>query len=134
MGRLNWASLLGAQALTARWRAAAAEGASAVEDRLALAGLEWAGHKRRLALLALLLVLFGALALVALLLLSAALLVQFWDTPQRALVAWCVAGAWCVACAAVLGVLLSLLRQTRDLFALTRRELAEDWRALKERL
>lgn len=134
MARIHWAALLGLQGLAARWRTRAAEGASAVEDRLALARLEWAGHKHQLARLALVLVLLGALLLVALLMLSAAVLVQFWDTPQRVLVAWCVALAWCLACVATLGVLLSLMRQTRQMFALTRRELAEDWRAIKERL
>lgn len=134
MARIHWAALLGLQGLAARWRTKAAEGVGAVEDRLALASLEWAEHKHRLALLALFLVLLGALVLVALLTLSAAVLVQFWDTPQRALIAWCVALAWCLACVAALGVLLSLMRQTRQMFALTRRELAEDWRAIKERL
>ena len=110
------------------------EGATAVEDRMELARLEWADHKRRLALLALLLVVFGVLAVVALLLLSAAVLVQFWDTSQRALAAWLLAGLWLVACGAVLAVLLSMARKTRGAFALTRRELAQDWRVIKEQL
>lgn len=134
MARIHWAALLGLQGLAASWRTRAAEGASAVEDRLALARLEWAEHKHRLALLALLLVLLGALVLGTLLMLSAAVLMQFWDTPQRAWVAWCLALAWCLACAVVLGAFLVQMRQARRLFALTRRELAEDWRALKERL
>jgi len=134
MARLNWTSLLNLQGLAGRWRAAVSEGAIAVEDRLELARLEWAQHKRRLALLALLLVLFGALAVVCLLLLSVAVLVQFWDTPQRALVAWVLAGVWTAACAGVLAVLLSLARQARSAFALTRGELVQDWRAIKEQL
>ena len=81
-----------------------------------------------------LLVVFGVLAVVALLLLSAAVLVQFWDTPQRALAAWLLAGLWLVACGAVLAVLLSMARKTRSAFALTRRELAQDWRVIKEQL
>ena len=80
------------------------------------------------------LIVFGVLAVVALLLLSAAVLVQFWDTPQRALVAWLLAGLWLVACGAVLAVLLSMARKTRSAFALTRRELAQDWRVIKEQL
>ena len=87
MARVNWAALLNLQGLAGRWRSAMGEGATAVEDRMELARLEWADHKRRLALLALLLVVFGVLAVVALLLLSAAVLVQFWDTSQRALAA-----------------------------------------------
>lgn len=134
MARMNWTSLLNLQGLTARWRAAISEGTLAVEDRLELARLEWAEHKRRLALLALLLVIFGALAVVTLLLLSAAVLVQFWDTPQRALVAWVLAGLWCLACVGVLLVLLSLARQAHSAFALTRRELLQDWRTIKEQV
>jgi uncharacterized membrane protein YqjE len=134
MARVNWAGLLNLQGLAGRWRSAMGEGATAVEDRMELARLEWADHKRRLALLALLLVVFGVLAVVALLLLSAAVLVQFWDTSQRALVAWLLAGLWLVACGAVLAVLLSMARKTRSAFALTRRELAQDWRVIKEQL
>lgn len=134
MARVNWAALLNLQGLAGRWRSAMGEGATAVEDRMELARLEWADHKRRLALLALLLVVFGVLAVVALLLLSAAVLVQFWDTPQRALAAWLLAGLWLVACGAVLAVLLSMARKARSAFALTRRELAQDWRVIKEQL
>ena len=134
MARVNWAALLNQQGLAGRWRSAMGEGATAVEDRMELARLEWADHKRRLALLALLLVVFGVLAVVALLLLSAAVLVQFWDTSQRALAAWLLAGLWLVACGAVLAVLLSMARKTRSAFALTRRELAQDWRVIKEQL
>lgn len=134
MGRFNWTSLLNLQGLAGRWRTAVAEGAMAVEDRLELARLEWVDHRRRLALLALLLVVFGALAVVTLLLLSAAVLVQFWDTPLRAMVAWILAGVWFVACAGVLWALLSMARQARHAFALTRRELAQDWHTIKEQL
>ena len=134
MARVNWAALLNLQGLAGRWRSAMGEGATAVEDRMELARLEWADHKRRLALLALLLGVFGVLAVVALLLLSAAVLVQFWDTSQRALAAWLLAGLWLVACGAVLAVLLSMARKTRSAFALTRRELAQDWRVIKEQL
>lgn len=134
MARVNWASLLNLQGLAARWRSAMSEGATAVEDRMELARLEWSDHKRRLALLLLLLVVFGALAVVALLLLSAAVLVQFWDTPQRAMVAWVLAGLWCAACGVVLVLLLSMARKAHSAFALTRRELAQDWRVIKEQL
>jgi len=131
---MNWASLLRIGGWTAHWRAIAAEGAIAAEDRLALARLEWAEQRRLLLQLAVLLVLFGALALTALLLLSAAVLVQFWESPQRVRVAWLLALAWLLACAATLAALLSLARKTRRMFALTRRELAEDWRTIKEQL
>ncbi len=67
-------------------------------------------------------------------LLSVALLVQFWDTPHRILVAWLVAGGWLLIWAVVLGTLISTVRQAGNAFALTRRELAHDWREIKERL
>ena len=134
MARVNWASLLNLQGLAARWRSAMSEGATAVEDRMELARLEWSDHKRRLALLLLLLVVFGALAVVALLLLSAAVLVQFWDTPQRVLVAWLVAGGWVIVWAAMLATLVSVAQRAGSGFALTRSELAHDWRDIKERL
>ena len=131
---MNWLSLLGLEGWIARWRSAVAEGASAAEDRITLARLEWADQKRRLAQLALLVVVFGALAVVALLLLSVAVLVQFWDTPQRAMVAWLLAGAWVLACAAVLAALVSLARRAGNAFALTRQEFSQDWRVIKEQL
>lgn len=134
MARINWTSLLNLQGLAGRWRAAITEGATAVEDRMELARLEWSEHRRRLALLALLLVVFGALAVVSLLLLSVAILVLFWDTPQRVQVAWLLAGLWFVACIGVLLTLVSLARQARSAFALTRRELVQDWRVIKEQL
>lgn len=131
---MNWFSLLGLEAWATRWHAVIIEGAIAAEDRIELARLEWADQKRRLAQLVVLLVLFGGLAVVSLLLLSVALLVQFWDTPQRVLVAWLLAGVWLLASGAVLVALLSLASQAGNAFALTRRELAQDWRAMKEKL
>ena len=38
---MNWISLLGLETLVLRWRAAAMEGAMAIEDRAELARLEW---------------------------------------------------------------------------------------------
>ena len=131
---MNWLSLLGLDGWIARWRSAVIEGASAAEDRIMLARLEWADQKRRLAQLVVLAVLLGALAVVALLLLSLAVLVQFWDTPQRALVAWLLAGGWVLACAAVLAALVSLARRAGNAFALTRQEFSQDWRVIKEQL
>lgn len=131
---MNWVSLLGLDGWIARWRANVIEGAIAAEDRITLARLEWAEQKRRLAQLAVLAVVFGVLAVVALLLLSLAVLVQFWDTPQRALAAWLLAGGWTLACAAVLAALVSLARRAGNAFALTRQELSQDWRVIKEQI
>ncbi len=131
---MNWLSLLGLEGGVARWRAAIIEGAIAVEDRIELARLEWADQKRRMAQLVVLLVLFGCVAVIALLLLSLAVLVQFWDSPQRVLVAWLLAGGWLLAWVAVAVALVSIGRQAGNAFALTRRELQQDWRTIKEQL
>lgn len=131
---MNWISLLGLDAFVLRWRAAAIEGAMAVEDRAELARLEWQDQKRRLRQLLLLTIAVAALTVVALILLSAALLVQFWDTPHRILLAWLVAGVWVVAWASALVALMNVARQAGNAFALTRKELAQDWREIKEQL
>ena len=73
-------------------------------------------------------------AVIALLLLSLAVLVQFWDSPQRVLVAWLLAGGWLLAWVAVAVALVSIGRQAGNAFALTRRELQQDWRTIKEQL
>jgi uncharacterized membrane protein YqjE len=131
---MNWFSLLGLDGWLARWRSAAAEGAIAAQDRMELARLEWAQQKRRLALLALLACAFCALAVVTLALLAVAVLMLFWDTPYRVLAAWLLALAGVLASGAALAALSSLARKACNAFALTRRELANDWQAIKERL
>lgn len=131
---MNWFSLLGLEGWLGRWRAAVIEGAIAAEDRIELARLEWADQKRRLAQMVALAIVFGALAMVALLLLAIAVLVQYWDTPHRILVAWLLAGGAVVACIVVVVVLASTVRQAGNAFALTRRELAKDWQVIKEQL
>lgn len=131
---MNWISLLGLEAFVLRWRAAAIEAAMAVEDRAELAHLEWQEQKRRLRQMLLLTIAVAALTVVALVLLSVALLVQFWDTHHRILVAWSVAVTWLVVWAGALFALVGVARQAGNAFALTRRELAQDWRDIKEQL
>ena len=91
---MNWLSLLGLDALAARWRANVIEGAIAVEDRMSLARLEWNDQKQRLQQMLVLTIVVAGLTVVALIMLSLAVLVHFWDTPHRTLVAWLVAGVW----------------------------------------
>ena len=79
-------------------------------------------------------ILVAGLTVVALILLSLALMVQFWDTPQRILVAWLVAGGWLLLWGAAMWALVSMVRQAGSAFALTRRELLQDWRGIKEQL
>ncbi|MBP8830971.1 phage holin family protein [Acidovorax sp. JHL-3] len=131
---MNWLSLLGLEAFVARWRANVIEGAIAAEDRLELARLEWLDQKQRLQQLLVLLIAVTGLTVVTLVLVSIAILVQFWDTPHRVMVAWVVAGVWLVAWCAAIIKLVSVARSTGSGFALTRRELSQDWRDIKERL
>ena len=131
---MNWLSLLGLEAFVARWRANVIEGAIAAEDRLELALLEWLDQKQRLQQMLVLLIAVTGLTVVTLVLVSMAILVQFWDTPPRVMVAWVVAGVWLVAWCAAIIKLVSVARSTGSGFALTRRELSQDWRDIKERL
>lgn len=131
---MNWLSILGLEGLVARWRANVIEAAIAAEDRMDLARLEWQDQKQRLQSLLVLTILVAGLTVVALIMLSMAVLVHFWDTPERTLVAWIVACAWLAGWAAALLSLVSVAQRARSGFALTRRELAQDWRDIKERL
>jgi len=143
---MKWLALLGVeQWMQRRWRrcmrhvgersrAVMVEAGMAAEDRLALARLEWLKHKRRLLLTIALAAALGVLATATLLLLALAILVQLWDTPQRIVVVWLLVSGSALACCAVCWLLRICLRRADDAFALTRRELANDWQALKERL
>jgi len=131
---VNWLSLLGIDTWIARWRANVIEGAIAAEDRLDLARLEWQDQKRRLISVVVLGIALAGLTVVTLIVLSMALLVHFWDSPERVTVAWSVAGTWLVIWVGLLLGLWSTLRKAGNAFALTRNELAQDWRTLKERL
>ena len=131
---VNWLSILGVDTFVARWRANVIEGAIAAEDRLDLARLEWQDQQRRLISLVVLGISLAALTVIALIVLSIAVMVHFWDSPQRVTVAWSVAGTWLVLWAGLLLGLYLTWRKAGNPFALTRNELAQDWRALKERL
>ena len=131
---MNWLSLLGLEGLAARWRANVIEGAIAVEDRVDLARLEWADLKQRFQQLLVLTIVVTGLTVVALIMLSIAVLVHFWDTPQRTLITWHAARVWSLGWVAALVALVSVAQRAGNGFALTRRELAQDWRDIKERL
>ena len=66
--------------------------------------------------------------------LSLAVVLQFWDAPQRMTVVWALVCGWLMAWGAALWTLWKVLRAINNGFALTRRELAQDWRDIKERL
>lgn len=131
---MNWMSVLGLENVSARMRANLNEGAMAAEDRMALARLEWGSQKKRLQTILVLGIMLGGLTIVALVLLSLAILIHFWDSPERSVVAWVIAGVWVFAWGSVLVVLLSAMRKSSHPFALTRAELARDWAVIKEKL
>ncbi|QIL80271.1 phage holin family protein [Diaphorobacter sp. HDW4A] len=131
---MNLIALLGLEGLVARWRANVIEGAIAAEDRLELAGMEWADQKRRLVTLAVLGVIAGGLTVIALIMLSLAILVNFWDTPNRVTVGWLLAGGWLLLWVIVLIALTLIAKRAGNAFALTKRVLAQDWQQVKDRL
>ena len=131
---MNLISLLGLDTLIARWRAGLNETALALEDRTDLARLEWLQHKRSIQTLMVLAIALGALTVVVLMVLSIAVLVQFWDTEHRRLVAWLLAGGWALVWIIGLGRLLAAANQLSNPFKLTRNELKADWKAMKEKI
>ena len=131
---MNLISLLGLDSLLERWRANLNEAAIAAEDRVDLAQLEWQQHKRSMQTLAVLAIVLGALTVVVLIVLSMAVLVQFWDSEHRQLVAWLLVGGWVLVWGLGLWRLLAVVNQLSSPFRLTRRELKSDWQALKERI
>ena len=66
--------------------------------------------------------------------LSLAVLIHFWDSPDRATVAWVIAAVWVAAWGGVLWALVSALGKSRSPFVQTRAELARDWQSFKEKL
>lgn len=133
-GRFRWLSLLGLEAPLQRLRDTVSEAAVAAEDRVELLSIEWAEEKQRLRRLVLLSVAAAALTVVLFIVLSAAVMVQFWDTPWRLGAAWGVAAVWALAWAWAISALVRVARQGQQAFALTRRELSRDWADLKEGL
>ena len=131
---MNLISLLGLDTLIARWRAGLNETALALEDRTDLARLEWLQHKRSIQTLMVLAIALGALTVVVLMVLSIAVLVQFWDTEHRRLVAWLLAGGWALVWIIGLWRLLAAANQLSNPFKLTRNELKAAWKAMKEKI
>lgn len=132
---VNWLSLLGLQAWKERFAAYTQDGKQAAQDRWALAMLEWAQERKHWQTVLVLGVAALAVGVVAMLLISLAVLVYFWESPQRIAVAWVIAGVWAFAWGLVVYALRSALLQKRPAFALTKAELArdyqewQDWRA-----
>lgn len=126
---LSWTAFLGLDAWASHCRACLAEGIIAVEDRAELASLEWAGYRQRLKTVLITGSVAAGLTMVMLIMLSIAVLVHFWDSPYRTIVAWVVGALWLCVWGIVMAMLAAALRTLRNPFALTRAELARDWRA-----
>lgn len=131
---MEWLSLLGLRAFIDRWRALAIEGAIAADDRSTLFSLEFQEYKRGVIVAISAGIALAALTVVLLIVLSAAVVVQYWDTPDRVTAAWIVTAVWAVLWCTAAGVLWVLLGKAGDGFSATRRELARDWYEIKERL
>ena len=109
-------ALLGIDARLRRMRAALGEGSQAAEDRAQLLRLAWEDEKQRLKLALVLVVAVIGLTTVTVALLSVAVVVHFWDTPQRITAAWSVAGVWVLLWVAVVAWLFSTLREASEIF------------------
>ncbi|WP_208512228.1 phage holin family protein [Variovorax paradoxus] len=126
-------SLLGLDRRLRRLRIAAAEGAMAAEDRVQLLRMAWEEEKQRLKLVLVLAIVLLGLTTIAVALLSVAVVVHFWDTPQRTTAAWSVAALWIVLWLAAAWGLWTQLRGASNSFTPTREELARDWTWVQER-
>jgi len=120
-------ALLGIDRRVRQVRIAVGEGALAAEDRAQLLGLALAEERLRLRTIASLLVLVMGLTIVAACVASVAVVVHFWDTPQRVTTAWLVALFWLAAWLISIIVLVSRMRSTSPSLDAARRELAHDW-------
>ena len=131
---MEWLSLLGLRAFIDRWRAYAIEGAIGVDDRATLFRLEFQEYKRGLFTALGIAIAVAALTVVMLIAASGAIVVQYWDTPDRIMAAWIVVAVWAVLWCIGVGVLWTLVGKAGNGFSATRQELAHDWREIKERL
>lgn len=127
-------SLFGLDAWLRRWRIAAGEGALAAEDRAQLLKLAWEEERQRLRLVLALAVAVIGLTTVTVALLSVAVVVHFWDTPNRVAAAWSVAVVWIVLWLVAVVALMNTLQRASGAFEPARREFERDWAWVQERL
>jgi uncharacterized membrane protein YqjE len=130
---MRFLALFGLDARVRRVRAAVGEGALAAEDRVQLVRMAWEDEKQRLKRMAALGIAVVGLTTVAVALLSVAVVVHFWDTPQRITAAWSVAAVWIVLWLAAVVMLVSTLGDSKSAFVPTRREFERDWEWLQDR-
>jgi len=126
-------SLLGLDVRLRRLRIAAGEGALAAEDRVQLLKLAWEEERQRLRLVLGLVVAVIGLTTVTVALLSVAVVVHFWETPNRIAAAWAVAVVWIVLWLVAVVALMKTLRGASDAFEPARREFERDWEWVQAR-
>lgn len=131
---INWQSLIGIDRIRESARFWVEEGSYAAHDRLELAKLEWAAHRRALfkALVAVVVLLYFAFGF--LFLGSIIVLMHWWDTPDWMTAVLSVLAFWGGISLVALLVVLSVRKRLAAPFALTRKVLAADLHDLKERL
>jgi uncharacterized membrane protein YqjE len=126
-------SLFGLESRLRRLRIAAGEGALAAEDRVQLLRLAWEEEKQRLQLMLVLVIAVIGLTTVAVALLSVAVVVHFWETPNRVPAAWAVAAVWIALWLVAAVALMRSLQKTSDSFVPARREFERDWEWVQDR-
>ncbi len=126
-------ALFGLDARVRRVRAAVGEGAIAAEDRVQLLRMAWDDEKQRITRIVALGVAVTGLTTVAVALLSVAVVVHFWETPNRIMAAWLVAGVWILLWLAAIVACMVTLREATSAFAPARQELERDWLWLQGR-
>ncbi|WP_017760724.1 hypothetical protein [Pseudacidovorax intermedius] len=109
-----------------RWKAAGAEAALGVHDRAQLAGLAWQEARAPLAQSALLSALLALVSVVVGVVLSAAVVVHYWDGPFRVRAAWWVALAWAIVWVVLVALLLARVRKTSQAVHPLTQELRRD--------
>lgn len=120
--------------LSERIRFVLAESVGGLQARALLAKIEWAEQRAVLARLIFLFVFCAVVGLVLFVAVALALIVQFWDTPYRVIVAWGIVASLLFLLLLGCFCLLFQLRKSRNAFELTRLELSKDLQALKDRL
>ena len=127
-------SLFGLDRRIRQLHIAADEAALAAEDRAQLLGMAWDVEKHRLQRMFSLAIVVLGLTTVMVALLSVAVVVQFWDTPNRVTAAWSVALVWLVLWFGALIGLVATARGSANGFSAAGLELGSDWAWLRRRL
>ncbi|MEG0975916.1 MAG: phage holin family protein [Comamonas sp.] len=131
---MNWMSLLGLEDTVARARSLMNEGAIAAEDRMDLLSIEWQETKKNIVWMLVMGLVVAGLTIVALTLLSGAIIITYWDTPSRLFVTWLVAGFWGLLWFGIVIFLWKTAKKATNPFQLTKSVLKTDWQAVKRRL